>query len=136
MWIAIAVLLGGSLGVSIPAIATEAAATGAGATQRWVAPSAIVSTTGTGILKLCRDWMIVHSCREYGDIDIPARVAIGDEFEITFGSNPKTIRFQVKGVLLQDHGCLLIPNYESMPADLSPDPTSDMVIVKDCTVIR
>lgn len=124
------------MGVPPPVMPAEAGSTRAAATERWVNPSAIVSTTGTGILKLCRDWMIRHSCREYGDVAIPARVAIGDEFEITFGSNPKTIRFQVKGVLLRDHGCVLIPDYESMPADLNPDPTTDMVIVKDCTVAR
>jgi len=103
--------------------------------ERW-ANAAVVSTTGKGVLTLCRDWIVRHSCREYGDISVPARIAVGDRIEITFGSNPKTIRFHVKGIMVHKQECVLIPEYEAMPTRLPLDEPLDMLTVKDCIVGR
>lgn len=138
MWIALGIPLGAVsfAAVSLGAPDVVLAQQPVQATERWANAPAVVSTAGSGTLKLCRDWMIRHSCREYGDISIPARIAVGDTFEITFGSNPKTIRFQVKGMMAEGRNCLLIPDYEEMPPNQPPNHPSDMVIVKECTVER
>lgn len=97
----------------------------------------VVSTNGEATLKLCRDWLVTHDCREYGHIDIPSRIAVGDIFDVTFGSNPKTMRFKVKSVMARGaEGCLLVPAHEDMPKTPSTEIPADMLIVKDCTVER
>ncbi len=95
----------------------------------------LVTTNGAATFKLCRNWVFTHTCREYGNVAVPARIAPGDSFEITFGSNPKTIWFRVKAVLLQDGRCLLIPRHEDMPANGEGEPV-DMLIVDPCRVLR
>lgn len=98
----------------------------------------VVTTDGEATLKLCRDWLIRHDCREYGHVDIPTRIAVGDKFDVTFGSNPKTMQFRVKSVMARGDagGCLLIPAHEDMPKTPSEDVPADMLIVKGCTVVR
>jgi len=95
----------------------------------------LVTTSGAATFKLCRNWVFTHTCREYGNVTVPARIAAGDSFEITFGSNPKTMWFRVKAVLLQDGRCLLIPKHEDMPAKGENEPV-DMLIVDPCRVLR
>ncbi|MFC5358229.1 hypothetical protein ACFPMG_24900 [Azospirillum himalayense] len=95
----------------------------------------LVTTSGAATFKLCRNWVFTHTCREYGNVPVPARIAAGDSFEITFGSNPKTMWFRVKAVLLQDGRCLLIPKHEDMPAKGEDEPV-DMLIVDPCRVLR
>ena len=95
----------------------------------------LVTTSGTATFKLCRDWVFTHTCREYGNVAVPARVTSGDSFELTFGSNPKTMWFQVKTILLQDGRCLLIPRHEDVPAGDGDEPV-DMLIVDPCRVLR
>ncbi|CAO3459711.1 hypothetical protein GAY33_26355 [Azospirillum brasilense] len=95
----------------------------------------LVTTSGSATFKLCRNWVFTHTCREYGNVPVPARIAAGDSFEITFGSNPKTMWFRVKAVLLQDGRCLLIPKHEDMPAKGEDEPV-DMLIVDPCRVLR
>lgn len=95
----------------------------------------LVTTSGSATFKLCRNWVFTHTCREYGNVSVPARIAAGDSFEITFGSNPKTMWFRVKAVLLQDGRCLLIPKHEDMPAKGGDEPV-DMLIVDPCRVLR
>ncbi|TWA79373.1 hypothetical protein FBY14_1326 [Azospirillum brasilense] len=121
------------------ALATALATALAGA-QASPAPAvgesvSLVTTNGSAIFKLCRNWVFTHTCREYGNVPVPARIAAGDSFEITFGSNPKTMWFRVKAVLLQDGRCLLIPKHEDMPAKGEDEPV-DMLIVDPCRVLR
>jgi hypothetical protein len=106
---------------------------------------AVVTTDGEASLKLCRDWLFRHECREYGHVDIPKRIAIGDAFEVTFGSNPKTMQFRVKSIMKENGGCLLVPAHEDMPrpsngqpnpSAMAADQSIDMLIVKGCTVPR
>ncbi|CAO3459203.1 hypothetical protein [Azospirillum argentinense] len=126
------------------ALAAALAATLAGApaqaAQASPAPAvgqsvSLVTTSGAATFKLCRNWVFTHTCREYGNVAVPARIAAGDSFEITFGSNPKTMWFRVKAVLLQDGRCLLIPKHEDMPAKGEDEPV-DMLIVDPCRVLR
>lgn len=128
----------------VAALATLAAALAAGLpgapAQASPAPPvgenvSLVTTNGAATFKLCRNWVFTHTCREYGNVAVPARIAPGDSFEITFGSNPKTIWFRVKSVLLQDGRCLLIPRHEDMPANGEDEPV-DMLIVDPCRVLR
>ncbi|OYD80364.1 MULTISPECIES: hypothetical protein [Azospirillum] len=95
----------------------------------------LVTTSGSATFKLCRNWVFTHTCREYGNVAVPARIAAGDSFEITFGSNPKTMWFRVKAVLLQDGRCLLIPKHEDMPAKGEGEPV-DMLILDPCRVLK
>ncbi|WP_448206997.1 hypothetical protein [Azospirillum sp. sgz302134] len=99
---------------------------------------ALVATDGEATLKLCRDWLFRQQCREYGHIDVPERIARGDSFEVTFGSNPKTMRFRVKSVLPGDGGggCVVIPEHEDTPQPPAADEPADMLIIKDCTILR
>ncbi len=106
---------------------------------------AVVTTDGEATLKLCRDWLFRHECREYGHIGIPRRIAVGDAFEVTFGSNPKTMQFRVKGMIKGTGGCFLVPEHEDMPkpsnrqpnpSAMTADTSTDMLIVKGCTVQR
>ncbi len=116
-----------------PAAGEQNAANGAHSVSGSAA--SVVSTGGEATLKLCRDWLVTHDCREYGHIDIPPRIAVGDTFDVTFGSNPKTMRFKVKSVMARGaEGCLLVPTHEDMPKAPSPEIPADMLIVKDCTV--
>lgn len=124
--VALTVLLGGAPG---PAGAETPAQT------RAVAPvmAGPVRTDGEAVLKMCRNWVLFTKCREYGHITVPARVAVGDWFDIDFGSNPKTMGFQVKAVVRDGEGCLLFPHGGDLPDPPDRTARTDMLIVERCT---
>lgn len=122
----LAVLTAGGIGIA-PVQASPAPTAGESVS--------LVTTNEAATFKLCRNWVFTHTCREYGNVAVPARIAPGDSFEITFGSNPKTMWFRVKAVLLQDGRCLLIPKHEDMPTKGEDEPV-DMLIVDPCRVLR
>ena len=69
---------------------------------------AAVTVTGKGVLTICRDWLVFHTCKPYDKIDLPPRVAVGDKLILTFGSNPKDYLFHVVEIRQKDEGCLLL----------------------------
>jgi hypothetical protein len=67
-----------------------------------------VAVSGTGTLTKCRDWFAFRSCHEYNRIEIPERIAVGDQIELTFGSNPKAYVFPVVGIRREGEGCRIL----------------------------
>jgi len=67
-----------------------------------------VSTTGSGTLTMCRSWLLFHTCRDYNNVELPRRVAVGDSLPLSFGSNPKDYTFPVARIAPAGGGCVLI----------------------------
>ena len=69
---------------------------------------AAVTTPGKGVLTICRDWFVYHSCSTYHHIAVPGRIAVGDRVELTYGSNPKDYVFHVVHIRPHGNGCMLL----------------------------
>ena len=66
-----------------------------------------VTTPGFGTLTKCRDWLVTQSCSKYHHVALPARVAVGDQIDLAFGSNPKEFTFHVVRIRHQGDSCTL-----------------------------
>jgi hypothetical protein len=64
-----------------------------------------VRPAGPGVLTKHFDWLITTSQRRYHHIRLPARIAVGDKFSLSFGSNTKTYTFSVARIILKDDHC-------------------------------
>jgi len=64
-----------------------------------------VRPAGPGVLTKHFDWLITTSQRRYHHIRLPARVAVGDKFSLSFGSNTKTYTFSVAQIILKGDHC-------------------------------
>ena len=73
-------------------------------------PLAAVAVSGKGVLTICRNWIVFHTCKPYDKIELPRRIAVGDRLDLTFGSNPKDYLFQVVEIRQKGEGCLLLSN--------------------------
>lgn len=73
-------------------------------------PLAAVTVSGRGVLTICRNWLLFHTCKPYDKIDLPQRVAVGDRLDLTFGSNPKDYLFHVVEIRQKGEGCVLLSN--------------------------
>jgi hypothetical protein len=72
-------------------------------------PVAAVAVAGTGTLTICRDWIVVRTCKPYDKIDLPPQIAVGDRVPISsFGSNPKDYVFRVVEIRQKGEGCVLL----------------------------
>lgn len=80
------------------------ATTEAGATEGVSA----VSTAGSGTLTMCRSWLLFHTCRDYSNVSLPQRIAVGDSLPLSFGSNPKDYTFPVARIARDGNGCMLM----------------------------
>ena len=69
---------------------------------------AAVTTPGTGTLTMCRDWFNRNACDTYHRIKLPARIAVGDKVEVTYGSNPKDYSFHVTGISRDGDRCTIL----------------------------
>ncbi len=67
-----------------------------------------VTTSGSGTLTMCRNWLVYDSCATYHRIAVPRRIAIGDRLRLTFGSNPKDYVFHVARLVLQGAACTIL----------------------------
>ncbi|MBO0737903.1 MAG: hypothetical protein J2P48_15240 [Alphaproteobacteria bacterium] len=74
-----------------------------------------VAPGGPGVLTICRDWLLTHSCKTYQHIDLPPRIAVGDTVTLTFGSNPKEYEFPVARIVLKDRHCTLFSQAAGNP---------------------
>ncbi len=73
-------------------------------------PLAAVTVSGNGTLTICRSWILFRTCKNYDKLDLPARIAVGDKLDLTFGSNPKDYLFHVVEIRPKGEGCLLLSN--------------------------
>jgi hypothetical protein len=71
-------------------------------------PLASVTVSGKGILTICRNWIVFRTCKPYDKIDLPPRIAVGDNLDLTFGSNPKDYLFHVVEIRQSGEGCVLL----------------------------
>lgn len=68
-------------------------------------PVTSVDTPGKGRLIMCRDWLVYTSCWSYHHVAIPARVKVGDNLDLSFGSSNKEITFPVERILQNGDRC-------------------------------
>src|SRR5207244_177947 len=97
-----------------------AAASGAGASDNVDA----VTTRGTGRFTMCRNWLVYSSCTTYGRVVLPERIAVGDQIDLTYGSNPKHYVFQVMRLRRQGDHCTILsarsgPNEEGEKIEIA-----------------
>jgi hypothetical protein len=69
---------------------------------------AAVSTSGSGKLTVCRNWLVYNTCTTYNKVALPERVAVGDKLSLSFGSNPKDYTFSVLLIRQQGATCMLL----------------------------
>jgi hypothetical protein len=67
-----------------------------------------VTTSGSGTLTMCRDWLVHTSCEAYHNVELPPRIAVGDKVAVTFGSNPKDYNFHVSAIRRRGDGCTIL----------------------------
>jgi hypothetical protein len=66
-----------------------------------------VKTPGAGQLTMCRSWLLFSSCRDYYNVALPDRIALGDRLPLNFGSNPKDYEFPVERIIRAGGSCTL-----------------------------
>lgn len=64
-----------------------------------------IVTAGTGVLTMCRSWLVYTSCQDYNHVTVPTRVKVGESLELVFGSNTKKIQFPVARITRQGDRC-------------------------------
>jgi hypothetical protein len=67
-----------------------------------------IKTPGSARLTMCRSWLFFSTCRDYYNVAVPARIALGDHLALNFGSNPKTYEFPVLRIVRQGEACMLL----------------------------
>jgi hypothetical protein len=75
------------------------------------AADAAVTTSGSGALTICRDWLVYDSCTTYHKVDLPDRIAVGDKIELTYGTNPKDYIFHVSGIRHDGDRCTILSEH-------------------------
>ena len=66
-----------------------------------------VEPGGPGVLTKCRGWLVASSCKSYKHIVLPARIQVGDEITVSFGSSPKEFVFTVARIALEQQHCAI-----------------------------
>jgi hypothetical protein len=67
-----------------------------------------IVTPGSGMLTMCRNRLVYSDCNSYHHIAIPGRIAVGDKFQVEFGSNPKGYEFPVVRIVRNGDSCTLL----------------------------
>ena len=70
--------------------------------------AAAVMPEGEGVLRKCRGWVVMTSCRTYHHIALPDRIAVGDTVTISFGGHPKEFGFYVAKIVIEGARCTLL----------------------------
>jgi hypothetical protein len=73
---------------------------------------AAVEPGASGVLTKCRDWLMSSSCKSYHHIALPARIHVGDEITLSFGSSPKEFVFPVARIALKGRHCAIFSKAE------------------------
>jgi hypothetical protein len=66
-----------------------------------------IAPGGSGVLTMCRDWLVTSSCKTYHHIELPPRIAVGDTVSVTFGSSPKEYAFPVARIAVEGRRCAI-----------------------------
>jgi hypothetical protein len=85
-----------------------------------------IATPGRAKLQICRSWVMYNSCNEYGRVDVPDRIGLGDQLPLAFGSNPKSMNFPVATIRFVDGVCTLYAE--------PPDPDTDETKINKLTI--
>jgi hypothetical protein len=67
-----------------------------------------INTPGSARLTMCRSWLLFSTCRDYYNVAVPDRIALGDRLPLNFGSNPKAYEFPVVRIIRQGEACMLL----------------------------
>lgn len=89
-------------------------------------PMTAATTPGNGELTICRDWLVYSTCDAH-HVALPNRIAVGDTFQVTFGSNPKMVRFHVTAIRRHGPSCTLLSPHTG------PHESGEKIVVKSCT---
>jgi len=89
-----------------------------------------VTTPGAGDFTICRSWLVYDSCNTYHKVELPARVSIGDDIDVTFGSNHKVYTFHVVRILRQSKKCRILSNVSD------PQGGGERIEVPNCHLVE
>jgi hypothetical protein len=89
-----------------------------------------IETPGRAKLQLCRNWLMFNSCNEYGRVDVPTQIKVGDQLFLEFGSNTKSMTFTVALIRLVAGVCTL---YSEPPGPDTDETQIDKLTVAPCT---
>jgi hypothetical protein len=67
-----------------------------------------IKTPGSARLTMCRSWLLFSTCRDYYNVVVPDRIALGDHLPLNFGSNPKAYEFPVVRIVRKGGTCMLL----------------------------
>jgi hypothetical protein len=87
-----------------------------------------IETPGRAELQVCRSWVLFRSCNQYSRVDIPSRVAVGDQLFLEFGSNPKSMTFPVGAIRRAEDACTIYTG----PPPSGDDDEVDKLTVAPC----
>jgi hypothetical protein len=87
---------------------------------------AAVETGGFGTLTKCRSWLFLNSCHTYYHVAVPGHIGLGDQLDITFGSNLKEYFFPVALIALDRESCTLYSEKDATPGD------GDRIAISPC----
>ncbi len=85
-----------------------------------------VETGGFGTLHKCRSWLVLHTCNDYDHVAVPERISLGDQLDITFGSNLKEYFFPVARIALDRDSCTLYSEKDGTRED------ADRIAITPC----
>jgi hypothetical protein len=87
---------------------------------------AAITTPGSGNLTMCRDWLLYKACDTYHHVALPARIAIGDQIKLIFGSSDKEYIFRIIGISRRDDRCTIRSPHTG------PKGNGERLVVKHC----
>jgi hypothetical protein len=79
--------------------------------------AAAIRSPGSGHLTMCRSWLFFNTCRDYNRVALPERIALGDDLDLNFGTNPKDYHFPVARIVRKGDGCTLLDEPADAPDD-------------------
>ena len=88
-----------------------------------------IATPGLAELQVCRSWIVMRTCNAYHRVDVPQRIAVGDQLSLIFGSNNKTMIFEVAAIRRGGDACTL---YTETPAPGIDENHVDKLTVAPC----
>jgi hypothetical protein len=89
-----------------------------------------IETPGRAKFQLCRNWLMFNSCNEYGRVDVPSQIKVGDRLFLEFGSNPKSMTFPVALIRRAAGACTL---YSEPPGPDTDETEIDKLTIEPCT---
>ena len=88
-----------------------------------------IDTPGRAQLQVCRSWIVMRTCNDYSRVEVPQRIAVGDQLWLEFGSNNKSMTFAVVAIHRQGDACTL---YDEVPGPDTDESKIDKLTVQPC----